>query len=184
MIDKENFYTALTVTAIGLIVFLMIPIEVSMDAVPGSMGFSQVGPATLPRSAAWGFTLTGLTWLTFEIRKYLKARGAQKPAAEPIQAAAEPNQRDGWTASMLVWVGMLAFTALTPVLGYAEACMVFGLPLGLAIAYTRQKRPQPSDFIVLLAGIVITPLLLHFLFYRFLYVAFPVGPISRLLIGE
>jgi hypothetical protein len=183
MSAKENVYAAIVVTAIGLIIHLLIISQVSTEPVPGSMGYSQVGPSTLPRTAAWGFVLTGLIWLTLEIRKSAKARRARKAAAEPIQQAAEPIQKDGWSWSLLVWVGMLTYIALTPVLGFSESCMVFGVPLGLVIARSRPMGLQKLDLIGLFIGVVLAPLLLHFLFYRYLYVAFPVGPISRILIG-
>jgi hypothetical protein len=183
MSAKENIYAALVVTVMGLIVYLLISSQVSMEPVPGSMGYSRVGPSTLPRTAAWGFILTGLVWLALETRRLVKARRARRASAEPIQETADPIQRDGWGWSMLVWVGMLTYIALTPVLGFAESCAVFGLPLGIAIARSRPKGLQKYDLIGLLIGVVLAPLLLHFLFYRFLYVAFPVGPISRMLTG-
>ena len=100
-----------------------------------------------------------------------------------MEGAAEGN----WTAALLfplgLWLGVVIGISLIPVLGFAESCMVLGFPLALAMGRARSKRFQGGHWIALVAGMGIFPLILHFLFRRFLYVDFPGGIISQFLAG-
>ncbi len=185
MTAKENLILALVVMALGVTTYFVIPFQVDMESVPGSMGYSKVGPATLPYLASWGFLITGLIWITSEARRYLKVRRDRKAGLGQNQGAAaeDQGQNENWTWSLLLWVAAAGYVALIPALGFAESCMVFGLPLGLAMIRSRKIELRPHTLLGLLIGVILFPVLLHFLFYRFLYVAFPAGPISRWLAG-
>lgn len=177
MSRKENLFAASVVTLLGVAAYLLIPNQVSMEPVPGSMGFSRVGPATLPALAAWGLIATGFGWLAMETWRWRRQRVV---ATMGIPRAAVDAR---WRSPMSVWLGMVAYVGLTPLLGFTESSMLFGLCLALATAPARAKRKRRRFVIELLAGVVLFPVGLQFLFYRFLYVALPTGFISRSWIG-
>jgi len=183
MWKEENFRLALLVTAFGLIVYFIIPIQVSSAPVPGSMGLSKVGPATLPRVSAWGFIITGLAWMAFEVGRFLKARRGVRERVASIEGTAGGDGVAALLFPLGLWLAVVICISLLPMLGFAESCTVLGIPLGLAMARARPKRFQRGDWIALGVGMGIFPLILHFLFRRFLYVDFPGGIISQFLTG-
>ena len=183
MSTKENILSAIIILVLGFIVYFLIPYQVGMDPVPGSMGFSEVGPSTLPSLSAWGFILIGLIWLSSEALKYFNARRNEEAVTIPNEEIENIEQREKWGWSLLLWVGAVIYVALIPVLGYAESCIIFSLPLSLAMIRSRSEEFHIKNLFGLLIGVIIFPILLHLLFYRFLYVDFPTGIISRFFVG-
>ncbi len=183
MWKQENFRLAVLVTTFGLIVYLIIPIQVSSAPVPGSMGLSKVGPATLPLVSAWGFIITGLIWMAFEGGRFLQARHGARERVAPTQRAPEKEGSAGLFFPLGLWLAVVIGISLLPMLGFAESCTVLGIPLGLAMARAKRHGLQRRDWIGLGAGMGILPLILHFVFRRFLYVDFPSGIISQFLAG-
>ena len=184
MLEKEELYTAIVVIVFGLFVYILIPNQVSTDPIPGSMGFSQVGPATLPWLSVFGILLTGLIWLCYTIWKYRSARRIVQSGVEPAENAAMSYRPGIWVFAFITWLGMIVYVLIIPVLGYPETSTLFGLTIALTMARARPKWLQPSDWVGLLIGVVIFPFVLNFFFLKYLYVTLPPGPLSGLLIGR
>ena len=182
---KENLYMAVIVLSFGLIIYLLIPFQVSMESIPGSMGFSQVGPATLPRLSAWGIILTGLIWSGRSLWKYISERRSAFSEPDSMQKAAGHDQPVKWTWSIMTWLGMIMYVALIPVWGYMESSAIFGLIVGLAMARPGRDglKAYATIGIRLFFGVVIIPLSLNYVFYKFFFVPLPTGLFSGLLFG-
>jgi len=185
MSAKENLYIAAIVFAFGLIIYLLIPFQVSTDSIPGSLGFSEVGPDTLPRLSALGIIITGLVWGGRSMWEYLRVRRARDAVPGLIHRTAGDDEPKKWLWPIMTWVGMMIYVTLIPVWGYTEASFLFGLIVGLAMARNRPNGLQPyaSTAVYLFIGVVLVPLSLGFVFYKYFHVILPTGPISRVLLG-
>jgi hypothetical protein len=184
MSDRENFYAALIVLAVGICVHLLIPFQVSTDPIPGSRGFAIATPSTLPRLAAWGLAIVGLMWAARSFLRMRRAAGSASPVQSTLPAdelAALESKR--WKWSLLVWATAIVYVILIPAIGYAEASILFGLTLGLSMLWARPGGLARNVWPGLAIGVVAFPILLYLVFHRFFYVTLEPGLLSALVGG-
>ena len=179
----ENFYTAGVVLVIGVATYFVIPAQVNMEPIPGTMGFSKVGSATLPFLAAWGLILTALTWIGRMSWRYLKEQKLQSmPADETIPTSTSDIKRQNILRPILVWSGMVGYMILIPLLGFIEASALFGITVGLSMVSGRPAGLKKRVWIEFFLGFGVVPVCLYLVFHKFFYVTLPTGFISDWLI--
>ncbi len=181
----ENFYTAGVVLVIGVAIYFVIPAQVNMEPIPGTMGFSKVGSATLPFLAAWGLILTALTWIGRLFWRYLKEQKRQSmPADETIPPSTQTSDTKSQNIMrpILVWSGMVGYMILIPLLGFIEASALFGLAVGLSMVSGRPTGFNKRLWLEFILGFGVVPVCLYLVFHKFFYVTLPTGLISDWLI--